>query len=124
MLSIFGISKTLANGKSLLTNVSFTVGRGEFVSMLGSSGAGKSLTLRCIVGLTKPDCGDVRLTASDGRVFRTTEVSSRGLREARRHIGLMFSGLESGEAALGFGERDDRPARPYEPRAKLPSRLS
>jgi phosphonate transport system ATP-binding protein len=92
MLSVSSIHKTLANGKCLIDKVSFTVAKGEFVSILGSSGAGKSLTLRCIIGLTKPDQGEVTLTSPQGEVFRTIGVNNRQLRHARRRIGMMFQG--------------------------------
>jgi len=92
MLTVSNISVTLPNGKRLVDQVSFTVGRGEFVGILGSSGAGKSLTLRCIVGLTRPNQGEIRLTGPNGRTYRTTDVDSRELRRARRHIGLIFQG--------------------------------
>jgi phosphonate transport system ATP-binding protein len=92
MLIVSGIKKTLPNGRCLINKVSFTVSKGEFVSILGSSGAGKSLTLRCITGLTEPDEGDITLTAPYGETFRTTGVRGRQLRRARRHIGVMFQG--------------------------------
>ena len=92
MLSVLGISKSLPTGKCLLNKVSFTISRGEFVSILGSSGAGKSLTLRCIVGLTKPDSGEVKLSGPSGECFATTGVTPRELRDARRNIGLIFQG--------------------------------
>ena len=44
MLQVSNIVVNFPNGKRLVNDVSFTVGRGEFVSILGSSGAGKSLT--------------------------------------------------------------------------------
>jgi phosphonate transport system ATP-binding protein len=62
MLQVSNIVVKLSNGKRLVDGVSFSVGRGEFVSILGSSGAGKSLTLRCIVGLTQPCEGEITLT--------------------------------------------------------------
>ena len=43
MLQVSNIVVKLSNGKRLVDGVSFSVGRGEFVSILGSSGAGKSL---------------------------------------------------------------------------------
>ncbi len=92
MLVVSSIHKTLPNGKCLIDRVSFTVAQGEFVSILGSSGAGKSLTLRCITGLTKPDEGEITLTSPRGETFRTTGVNARQLRRARRHIGVMFQG--------------------------------
>jgi phosphonate transport system ATP-binding protein len=92
MLSVSNIVVTLPNGKSLVDNVSFTAGRGEFVAILGSSGAGKSLTLRCIVGLTKPSSGEISIIGESGKIYRTTNVDAKGLRRARRHIGLIFQG--------------------------------
>jgi phosphonate transport system ATP-binding protein len=92
MLSVSNIVVTLPNGTCLVNHVSFTAGRGEFVAILGSSGAGKSLTLRCIVGLTKPNQGEISLTGQSGQVCRTTNVRGKELRRARRQIGLIFQG--------------------------------
>src|ERR1700744_1450126 len=92
MLTVSSIEKTLPSGKRLINKVSFTVTKGEFVSILGSSGAGKSLTLRCITGLTQPDQGEVTLVSPKNETFQTIRVSARQLRRARRHIGVMFQG--------------------------------
>jgi phosphonate transport system ATP-binding protein len=92
MLYVTNIVVTLPNGKRLVNQVSFSVGRGEFVAILGSSGAGKSLTLRCIVGLTKPSEGEIALMGPSGKTYRTTNVKAQELRRARRHIGLIFQG--------------------------------
>jgi phosphonate transport system ATP-binding protein len=92
MLQVSNVVVKLPDGKRLVNEVSFSVGRGEFVSILGSSGAGKSLTLRCIVGLTKPCQGEITLAGPAGDTYRTTHVDGRELRRARRHIGLIFQG--------------------------------
>jgi phosphonate transport system ATP-binding protein len=92
MLHVSNLLVTLPNGKRLVNDVSFTVGRGEFVSILGSSGAGKSLTLRCIVGLTKPSRGEIKLTDPGSRTYSTTGANAKEMRRARRHIGLIFQG--------------------------------
>lgn len=92
MLEISKLLVQLPNGKRLVDGVSFSVGRGEFVSILGSSGAGKSLTLRSIVGLTKPTSGEIRLCGPTGKMYRTTNVGAKELRRGRRHIGLIFQG--------------------------------
>jgi len=92
MLFVSNIVVALPNGKRLVNQISFTAGRGEFVSILGSSGAGKSLTLRCIVGLTSPAEGEIKLISPDGRTYSTTNVGPKELRRARRHIGLIFQG--------------------------------
>lgn len=92
MLQVSNIVVKLPGGKRLVDGVSFSVRRGEFVSILGSSGAGKSLTLRCIVGLTQPSEGEITLTGPAGKAYRTTRVTPSELRRARRHIGLIFQG--------------------------------
>jgi len=92
MLAVSNISVALPDGRKLVDRVTFSVGRGEFVSILGSSGAGKSLTLRCIVGLTQPVEGRVTLAGPDGTSYSTTRVNGRELRRARRHMGLIFQG--------------------------------
>lgn len=92
MLQVSNIAVALPGGRRLVDDVSFSVQRGEFVSILGSSGAGKSLTLRCIVGLTKPNQGEIQLTGPAGKLYRTTTTDPRELRRARRHIGLIFQG--------------------------------
>jgi phosphonate transport system ATP-binding protein len=92
MLSVSNIAVTLPSGKRLVDDISFNVMRGEFVAILGSSGAGKSLTLRCIVGLTKPTEGSISIVGEKGKTYSTTNVDAKGLRRARRHIGLIFQG--------------------------------
>ena len=92
MLQVSNVVVKLPSGKRLVDGVSFSVGRGEFVSILGSSGAGKSLTLRCIVGLTQPSQGKIALTGPQGKTYCTTGVGQKEMRRARRHIGLIFQG--------------------------------
>ena len=92
MLCVSNIIVSLPDGKRLVNNVSLSVHRGEFAAILGSSGAGKSMTLRCIVGLTQPNEGKVTLAGLNGKNYCTTGVSAGNLRRARRHIGLIFQG--------------------------------
>jgi phosphonate transport system ATP-binding protein len=92
MLNVSNVSVILPDGRKLIDNIHFTVNKGEFVSILGSSGAGKSLALRCIVGLTRPDEGEITLTDHTGYPWRTTNVTAKQLRHARRYIGLIFQG--------------------------------
>ncbi|NIR87492.1 ABC transporter ATP-binding protein [Candidatus Bathyarchaeota archaeon] len=64
-------------------DVSFTVGKNEFFSLLGPSGCGKTTTLRCIAGLEEPDSGIIKLA---GEVV--TNVPTH-----KRNVGLVFQDL-------------------------------
>jgi len=52
-------------GEWVLENVDFEVDRGEFVAILGPNGAGKTTLLKLIVGLLKPDKGEIRVFGYD-----------------------------------------------------------
>ena len=93
MLRVDGLNKTLPDGKQLLNDVSFTVSPGEFVAILGASGAGKSLTLRCILGLTGITAGNVEFTDRDGHVHPISRLRGAALRASRTHMGVIFQGL-------------------------------
>jgi phosphonate transport system ATP-binding protein len=92
MLQVQSLTKRLPDGRALLNAISFRVEKGEFVAVLGASGAGKSLTMRAIVGLTSVTEGEVVFTGETGKVYRTTSISGKELRRARRNIGLIFQG--------------------------------
>jgi phosphonate transport system ATP-binding protein len=85
LISLVNVSKTYIRGKLVaLTDVSFEVGRGEFVVILGPSGAGKSTLLRCVNRLAQPTSGQIYLNG------REITDASRSLRKARREIGMVF----------------------------------
>lgn len=60
LAQLTGISKTFENGVTAVENIGFSIGRGEFLSLLGASGCGKTSLLRIIAGLLAPDRGDIR----------------------------------------------------------------
>jgi len=92
MLEVRNLVKRLRDGRALLDGLNFGIGRGEFVALVGASGAGKSLTMRAIVGLTSVSEGEVVFTGETGREYRTTAASPKELRRARRNIGFIFQG--------------------------------
>jgi NitT/TauT family transport system ATP-binding protein len=71
LISFEGVHRVFAKGDGQLTHalggVSFTVSRGEFVSVLGPSGCGKSTLLNLAAGLMKPDRGAVTFDGSEVR---------------------------------------------------------
>lgn len=92
MIEVTNISKSLPGGRKLLDGISFTVRRGEFVGILGASGAGKTLTLRCLNGLLKPDTGSVVVQDQDGSKWDICHIAKTRLRQLRRRIGIVFQG--------------------------------
>ena len=69
----------------VLEDVSFEVHHGEILGLMGGSGSGKSMTLKSIIGLEKPDSGTVIF---EGR--KLTQLSERELYQVRVEIGYVF----------------------------------
>ena len=92
MIEVSNITKSLPDGRKLLDGISFTVLKGEFVGILGASGAGKTLTLRCLNGLLKPDSGSVLVEDQQGSKWDLCTITKTKLRQLRRRIGIVFQG--------------------------------
>lgn len=71
--------------RRVLDDVSLSVPRGRSVCILGRSGTGKSVTLKHIVGLIRPDSGRVLVGEAD-----VTRLSGAELARVRRQIGFLF----------------------------------
>ncbi len=71
--------------RRVLDDVSFEVERGRAFCLLGRSGTGKSVTLRHIVGLVKPDRGSVFVEGED-----VPTLAANDLNRLRRRIGFLF----------------------------------
>ena len=78
------LHKTLGSQR-VLGGVSLDVIRGEILTILGRSGEGKSVLLKHVIGLMKPDKGSVNI---DGQEI--AGLSERRLADARRKIGVLF----------------------------------
>lgn len=83
-ISVFGLRKRY-DETPILDDVSFEVRAGEFVAVLGPSGAGKTTLFRCMTRLVRPDGGQVFVS---GRPLHTAR--GHELCVARREIGLIF----------------------------------
>ena len=75
------------SGRQILSNVSFSVNKGDTLVVLGPSGAGKSSILKIMLGLWKPDEGRVFIYGQD-----ITEMNERDLLPLRRKMGIVFQG--------------------------------
>jgi phospholipid/cholesterol/gamma-HCH transport system ATP-binding protein len=73
------------NGRSVLEDVSFSVGRGETLCILGRSGVGKSVSLRLLMGFLTPDSGSIRVEGQE-----ITRLSEEGLRAIRKRVTMVF----------------------------------
>jgi phospholipid/cholesterol/gamma-HCH transport system ATP-binding protein len=86
MIKIRGISKSFGD-KMVLESINAEFDKGKTNLIIGSSGTGKSVLLKCIVGLIQPD---------EGRVFydlrNFTEADKEVKSEIRREIGMLFQG--------------------------------
>src|ERR1051326_7441242 len=86
MIKINHISKAF-NGRTILNDIGGEFEKGKCNLIIGSSGTGKSVLLKCIVGLVHPDTGNVYY---DLRNF--TEADKEMKAEIRREIGMLFQG--------------------------------
>ena len=71
--------------KQVLNDVSLTVQAGEALCILGRSGTGKSVTLKLIISLLKPDTGKIRIDDDE-----VTQLNEAELSRIRRKMGLLF----------------------------------
>ncbi len=73
--------------KKVLDGINLTIAPGESLVIIGGSGTGKSVTLKCILGIIKPDSGSVII---DG--VETTNAGSRDRDAMMRKFGMLFQG--------------------------------
>ncbi len=88
MLEIRGLTKTYAGarGRRVLDDISLSVGRGEYVAIVGESGVGKSTLLNLVAGLDVPNAGQVLLEGRD-----LAALDENGRTELRRsRMGFVF----------------------------------
>jgi phospholipid/cholesterol/gamma-HCH transport system ATP-binding protein len=84
VIEIKGLKKSF-NDNQVLTNINLTVNRGENVVILGKSGEGKSVTIKCIAGLMKQDEGSLKVFDNEVK-----ELDGQQLKNLRKRIGFMF----------------------------------
>jgi phospholipid/cholesterol/gamma-HCH transport system ATP-binding protein len=85
VIKVNGLYKSFGKNNAILKGIDLTVQKGENLVVLGKSGSGKSVTIKCMVGLVKPDEGTVRLFDSD-----ITSLNDDALNAVRIKIGFLF----------------------------------
>ena len=84
VINIQNLKKSFGKNE-ILKNINLFVNEGETVVTLGKSGTGKSVTLKCIVGLIKPDSGSINVLGKE-----IPELSYLELQAIRKKIGFVF----------------------------------
>ncbi len=86
VISVNGLSKSFGRNK-VLNGVDLTLHKKENLVVLGKSGTGKSVLIKCIVNLITPDQGSINALGTD-----ITHSSSKKLNQVRKKIGFLFQG--------------------------------
>ncbi len=86
MIEVKNIKKSF-DGKNVIQDVSCTMKAGQCNLIIGSSGSGKTVFMKCLVGLFRPDSGDILYS---GQNFTQMNVDER--KEVRKEIGMLFQG--------------------------------
>lgn len=84
IISVKDLRKSFGDNE-VLKGISLTVSKGEDLVLLGRSGSGKSITIKCLVGLLKADHGEMKLFGTD-----IAGLDYEGLNTIRLRIGFMF----------------------------------
>ena len=85
MIQFKNVSKTYPNGTKALNNVSIDIQKGEFVFIVGASGAGKSTFLKLIMKEEQPTSGEIIVNG-----INTTHMKRRKVPYLRRTMGIVF----------------------------------
>lgn len=84
VIDIRDLHKSFGNN-SILKGVTLQVAKGESVVVLGKSGSGKSVTIKCLVGLIQADQGELNVFGTD-----VTRLNNEQLNEVRSRMGFLF----------------------------------
>ncbi|HEY1113204.1 MAG TPA: ABC transporter ATP-binding protein [Chitinophagaceae bacterium] len=85
VIKVRGVHKSFGENNHILKGIDLTVQKGENLVVLGKSGSGKSVTIKCMVGLVKADKGGINIFDTD-----VTDLSKKELNLLRVRIGFLF----------------------------------
>ena len=84
MIEITDLRKSF-NGQVVLNGLSLKIAKGELVAVIGQSGVGKSVLLKHMIGLIRPDAGRIVIEGAD-----ITDFDRREIDEIRKKFGVVF----------------------------------
>ena len=84
MIEVKNLYKSYS-GKGVLLDISLSVSHGQSLAIVGKSGAGKSVLLRCLIGLVKPDKGTIYI---ENKLINS--MNFQQLQKIRSKIGMVF----------------------------------
>lgn len=85
VIEIKGLYKSFGNNNDVLKGVDLTVNKGENLVILGKSGSGKSITIKCLVGLVTADKGEIKVFDTDINTLHNNQLNA-----IRVRIGFLF----------------------------------
>jgi phospholipid/cholesterol/gamma-HCH transport system ATP-binding protein len=85
-IALHGITKSFGP-KKVLQGIDLEVAAGESVVVIGGSGTGKSVLLKCILGLMRPDTGSIKIDGEE-----SVDLSGDGRARIMRKFGMLFQG--------------------------------
>ena len=86
MIEIIDLHKSFGS-KRVLNGVNLTIEKGETITIIGRSGEGKSVLIKHIIGLLKPDRGLIRIDGED-----ITKYDGSRMVALRKRFGMLFQG--------------------------------
>ena len=122
MIDVRGVHKSF-DGQHVLRGVSFEVRKGEVFAVIGGSGQGKSVLLKHLLGLLRPDAGQVLVDGAD-----ISSLSGTALYRLRDRFGYLFQGGALFDSMtifenVAFPLREKTKLRPKEIRARVGDEL-
>lgn len=85
-IAVHGLRKRFG-ANQVLAGIDLEIGRGKSLAIIGGSGSGKSVTLKCILGLIKPDSGSIMIDGEE-----TVGLSGTAREQQLAKVGMLFQG--------------------------------
>ncbi|TMJ78252.1 MAG: ATP-binding cassette domain-containing protein [Alphaproteobacteria bacterium] len=85
-IALVGVEKSFGR-KRVLDGIDLTVAPGESLVIIGGSGTGKSVLIKCILGIMRPEAGSIRIDGAE-----TVGLRRRGREQVMRKFGMLFQG--------------------------------